>query len=48
MPVKGNHSLVRITVYVGQDSGLAFVAEVVQLVTKGLGIIWKLHMAYCP
>jgi hypothetical protein len=23
------------------------VAEVMQLVAKGLGIIWKLHMAYC-
>jgi hypothetical protein len=34
---------------IGSDSGLAFVAEVVQLVAKGLKIItWKLHMAYCP
>jgi hypothetical protein len=23
-------------------------AEVVQLVAKGLGITWKLHMAYTP
>jgi hypothetical protein len=23
-------------------------SEVVQLVAKGLGITWKLHMAYCP
>jgi hypothetical protein len=26
----------------------AFVAEVVQLMAKGLGITWKLHMAYHP
>jgi hypothetical protein len=28
--------------------GLAFVAEVVQLVAKGLEVTWKLHTAYCP
>jgi transposase InsO family protein len=35
-------------VSIGSDSGPAFVAEVVQLVAKGLGITWKLHTAYCP
>jgi hypothetical protein len=25
-----------------------FVAEVAQLMAKGLGITWKLHTAYCP
>jgi transposase InsO family protein len=34
-------------VSIGSDNGPAFVAEVVQLVAKGLGITWKLHMAYC-
>jgi hypothetical protein len=33
---------------IGQDNGPAFVAEVVQLVAKGLGITWKLHMAHDP
>jgi hypothetical protein len=33
-------------VSIRKDNGLAFVAEVVQLVAKGLGIIWKLPMAY--
>jgi transposase InsO family protein len=33
---------------IGLDNGPAFVAEVVQLVAKGLGITWKLHLAYCP
>jgi hypothetical protein len=28
------------------DNELAFVVEVVQLVAKGLGLTWKLHMAY--
>jgi transposase InsO family protein len=35
-------------VSIGSDNGLAFVAEVVQLVAKGLQITWKLHMAYHP
>ena len=30
----------------GSDNGLVFVAEVVQLVAKGLKITWKLHTAY--
>jgi hypothetical protein len=38
----------RISVPTGSDDGLAFVFEVVQLVAKGLGIAWKLHMAYRP
>jgi transposase InsO family protein len=33
---------------IGSDNRPAFVAEVVQLVAKGLGITWKLHIAYCP
>jgi hypothetical protein len=37
-----------IPVSIGPDNGPDFVDEVVQLVTKGLGITWKLHMAYCP
>jgi transposase InsO family protein len=36
-----------IPVSIGSDNGPAFVAEVVQLVAKGLGITWKLHTAYC-
>jgi transposase InsO family protein len=32
----------------GSDNGLAFVAKVVQLVAKGLGITWKVHMTYHP
>jgi hypothetical protein len=36
----------RIPVSIGPDNGLAFVAEVVQLVAKDLEITWKLHMAY--
>jgi transposase InsO family protein len=35
-----------IPVSTGSDNRPAFVAEVVQLVGKGLGIIWKLHTAY--
>jgi hypothetical protein len=35
-----------IPVSIGSDNGMAFMAEVVQLVAKGLGITWKLHMAY--
>jgi hypothetical protein len=30
----------------GSDNAPAFVAEVVQLMAKGLGITWKLHTAY--
>jgi transposase InsO family protein len=37
-----------ILVPTGSDNGPAFVAEVVQLMAKGLGITWKLHMAYHP
>jgi transposase InsO family protein len=37
-----------IPVSIGSDNGPAFVAEVTQLMVKDLGIIWKLHMAYCP
>jgi hypothetical protein len=35
-----------IPVSTGLDNELAFVVEVVQLVAKGLGLTWKLHMAY--
>jgi hypothetical protein len=35
-----------ILVSIGSDNGPAFVAEVVQLMAKGLGITWKLHTAY--
>jgi hypothetical protein len=38
----------RIPVSIGLENRLAFVAEVVRLVAKGLGITWKLHMAYHP
>jgi hypothetical protein len=38
----------RIPVSIGLDNGLTFMVEVVQLVGKGLGITWKLHMAYLP
>jgi transposase InsO family protein len=38
----------RIPVSIGLDNGPVFVAEVIQLVVKGLGITWKLHTAYCP
>jgi hypothetical protein len=31
---------------IGSDNRLAFMAEVVQLAAKGLGMTWKLHMAY--
>jgi transposase InsO family protein len=37
-----------IPVTIGLDNGPAFVAEVVQLMAKGLGNIWNLHTAYCP
>jgi transposase InsO family protein len=35
-------------VSIESDNGPAFVAEVVELVAKGLGITWKLNMAYSP
>jgi hypothetical protein len=35
-----------IPVSIGLDNGPAFVAEVVQLMAKGLGITWKLQTAY--
>jgi transposase InsO family protein len=35
----------RIPVSIRSDNGTAFVAEMVQLVAKGLGITWKLHTA---
>jgi hypothetical protein len=35
-------------VSIGLDNGPAFVAEVVQLVAKGLRITWKLHTALLP
>jgi hypothetical protein len=37
-----------ISVSTGLNNGLAFVAEVVQLVAKCLGITWKLRIAYNP
>jgi hypothetical protein len=46
--VNGDHPSVWILVSIGLDNGPAFVAEVVQLVGKGLGITWKLHTAYHP
>jgi transposase InsO family protein len=38
----------KIPVSTGSNNGPAFVAEVVQLMAKRLGITQKLHMAYCP
>jgi hypothetical protein len=38
----------KISVSIGLDNGLAFMAEVVLLVAKGLGITWKLHPVLCP
>jgi hypothetical protein len=38
----------RIPVSIGLDNRPAIVAEMVQLVSKGLGITWKLHIAYHP
>jgi transposase InsO family protein len=35
-----------IPMSIGSDNGLAFVAKMVQLIAKGLGITWKLHKAY--
>jgi transposase InsO family protein len=37
----------RIPVSIGSDNGPAFMAKVVQLVAKGLGMTWKLHTPYC-
>jgi hypothetical protein len=37
-----------ISVSIGPNNGPGFVAEVVQLMAKGLGISWKLHIAYHP
>jgi transposase InsO family protein len=37
-----------IPVSIGSGNGPGFVAEVVQLMVKGLGITWKLHMASLP
>jgi hypothetical protein len=37
-----------IPVSIGSDNGLKFVAKVIQLVTKGLGVIWKFHKAKSP
>jgi hypothetical protein len=37
-----------IPVSIGSDNGPAFVAEVVQLVAKGLEITWKLHWLPSP
>jgi hypothetical protein len=35
-------------VSIGSDNGTAFVAEVILLMTKGLGITWKLHTPTAP
>jgi transposase InsO family protein len=37
-----------IPVSIGLDNGPVFVAKVVQLIAKGSGITWKLHVAYRP
>jgi transposase InsO family protein len=37
-----------IPVTIGPDNGPPFITEMVQLMTKGLGITCKLHMAYNP
>lgn len=37
-----------IPITIGLDTRPASVAEVVQLVAKGVKITWKLHMAYWP
>jgi transposase InsO family protein len=36
-----------ISVSIGSDNGTAFVAELVQLIARGLGITWKLPLVYC-
>jgi hypothetical protein len=33
---------------IGSNNGPLFVAEVVQLMARGLGITWKLHTSYHP
>jgi hypothetical protein len=38
----------RIPVSIGSDNGPDFVAKVVQLMARALGITWKLHMTYHP
>jgi hypothetical protein len=48
MSAKGNYLSVWNTCIIRSDNGPAFVAQVVQLVAKGLGITWKLHKTYCP
>jgi hypothetical protein len=42
---KESHLWFGITVSIGSANGTAFVAEVVQLVAKSLGITWNLHTA---
>jgi transposase InsO family protein len=37
-----------IPVSIASGNGPAFMAEVVQLVARGLGVTWKLHKAYRP
>ena len=37
-----------IPITMESDSRPAFMAEVVQLVAKGLEVTWKLHMTYQP
>jgi hypothetical protein len=37
-----------IPVSVGSNNGPVFVAEVVQVMAKGLGITWKLHNGLPP
>lgn len=37
-----------IPIIIGSDKGPAFVAEVIQLLTKSLNIRWKLHTSYRP
>jgi hypothetical protein len=48
MPVKGDHPSVQNTCVIGLGNGPAFIAEIVQLVARSLGVTWKLHMAYRP
>jgi hypothetical protein len=37
-----------VPVSIGLNYGPVFVTDVVKLMAKGLGITWKLHIAYCP
>jgi transposase InsO family protein len=37
-----------IPVSIGLDNGPDFVAKMVQMIAKDLGITWNLHMAYFP